>query len=201
MKKELNKILIILGFIVAVVGACLAVLLGYPPVLMSATTVSNIAALLAVTFIFASNSIIKNIGYTLSILLIIDSLKALVLNSTYDNIGFLVYYIGFIVMAVGAIIYFVVKLLAFFGFVKNGSTKPSENYNKNLLDELMRYKEMQQEKVLTEEEFSELKEKILENNAAKTNSIDDLKKWKKLVDQQVITEEEFSKIKSDIFNK
>ncbi len=201
MKKELNKIIIIIGFIVAVVGACLAVIIDYPPVPMAATTTANIAALLAVTFIFASNSIVKNIGYTLSVLLAIDSFKALVLNETFDSIGFLVYYIGFVVMAVGAIIYFAVNFLAYCGFVKKDRQTASQNYNKNLLDELMRYKEMQQEKVLTDEEFSELKEKILENNAAKTNSIDDLKKWKKLVDQQVITEEEFSKIKTDIFNK
>ena len=201
MKKEINKIIIILGFITAVIGACLAVLIGYPPVLMSATAIANIAALLAVTFIFASNSVVKNIGYTLSVLLSIDTFKALVLSETYNNPGFLVYYVGFAVMAVGALIYFLIKFLACCGFVKKDGTKSSENCNKNLLDELMRYKEMQQEKVLTEEEFSELKEKILETSTTKTNSIDDLKKWKKLVDQQVITEEEFSKIKSDIFNK
>ncbi len=201
MKKELNKIIIIIGFIVTVVGACLAVLIDTPPVPMSSTIISNIAALLAVTFIFASNSIIKNIGYTLSVLLVIDSLKALVLKATLGSIGFIVYYIGFIVMAVGALIYFAINFLAYCGFVKKDRQISKENYNKNLLDELMRYKEMQQEKVLTDEEFSELKEKILENNAAKTNSIDDLKKWKKLVDQQVITDEEFSKIKTDIFNK
>lgn len=201
MKKELNKIIIILGFIVAVVGACIAVIMDTPPVLMTATAISNIAALFAVTFIFASNSIIKNIGYTLSVLLMIDSFKALVLKATYDSVGFLVYYIGFIIMAVGAIVYFAIKFLAYCGFVKKGAKTSTENYNKNLLEELIRYKEMQQEKVLTDEEFSELKEKILENNSANTNSIEDLKKWKKLVDQQVITEEEFSKIKSDIFNK
>jgi hypothetical protein len=201
MKKELNKIIIILGFIIAVVGACLAVIIDNPPVPMAATAIANIAALFAVTFIFASNSIVKNIGYTLSVLLAIDSFKAIVLNETYDSIGFLVYYIGFIVMAVGAIIYFAINFLAYCGFVKKDRQRSNENYSKNLLDELMRYKEMQQEKVLTEEEFSELKEKILENNAANTNSIDDLKKWKKLVDQQVITEDEFSKIKAEIFNK
>ena len=69
-----------------------------------------------------------------------------------------------------------------------------------LLNELTRYKEMQDEKVLTEEEFAELKQRIMENTNNKISSVEDLKKWKKLLDQQIITEEEFAGKKKQLLD-
>ena len=202
MKKQINQIIIVLGFVVAVIGACMASAMRSPIASISTSAIANIAALLAVTFLFANHPVVKNIGYTLAVLLSVDAVAGLMLaKPCTQNIGFIIYCIGFLLMTVGALIYFLMVFLTYCGFVKSGKKTANHSCKGNLLDELIRYKEMQQEKVLTEEEFSELKQKMLENSENKSDSIDDLKKWKKLLDQQVITEEEFSKIKADIFCK
>ncbi len=202
MKKQINQIIIVLGFVVAVIGACLAAALSSVAGFVSTTAIANIAALLAVTFIFANHSVIKNIGYTLAALLAIDGIAGLmIVEVSAQTIGFIIYCFGILLMTIGSLIYFLMQFLTYCGFVKHSKKNTINSCKGNLLDELIRYKEMQQEKVLTEEEFSELKQKMLENSENKSDSIDDLKKWKKLLDQQVITEEEFSKIKADIFCK
>ena len=197
MKKELNKIFIVIGFIVAIVGLCVSIA-DNGGILIGTFFSPIVFALFGVTCIFAANPIIKNIAYVLDVILVLDAVNVLF---TYEDIGLLIYSIGLFVMTAGALIYFLVLFLAFCGFVKKGKKASNSVSGSSLLDELIRYKEMQQEKVLTEEEFSDIKQKIFDSCDNKIGSIDDLKKWKKLLDQQVITEEEFSKIKADIFCK
>lgn len=197
MKKEINKILIVLGFIVALVGLCVSVAYN-GGLLLGLYFRPLVFAIIGVTCVFATNALIKNIAYVLNAVLVIDAINILF---TCTDIGLLVYSIGLFIMTLGALIYFFILFLAFCGFVKKGKKASNSVSGSSLLDELIRYKEMQQEKVLTEEEFSDIKQKIFDSCDNKIGSIDDLKKWKKLLDQQVITEEEFSKIKADIFCK
>lgn len=210
MKKQINQIIIVLGFVVAVIGACLTYILpavtGDWDSAVISTFVSLLPAIFGVTLIFSNHLVVKNFGYVLSAVLVVDGTAdlAIAIDAIYEpaNIGLLIYSIGLLVMVLGALLYFLIQFLAYCGFVKSSNQIAYHSCHKEkLLDKLIRYKEMQQEKILTEEEFSELKQKMLENSENKSDSIDDLKRWKKLLDQQVITEEEFSKIKADIFCK
>lgn len=189
----------VLGFVVVVVGTMLSNFAVSGANLLTFAT-ANIAAIFAVTCIFAANSVIKNIGYALASF--VAAYGAGVIAWMAPNaldIGALVAAVGMLIMGVAVLLYALIFVLRAFGFVKNavgGEDKASAT-----LDELGRYKEMLQEKILSEDEFDSLKQKILANAEAKAISIDDLKKWKKLLDQQIITEAEFKQIKDNIFNK
>lgn len=204
MKKEINKIFIVLGFIVVLVGVMMSIVMN--DTLFFANIIGSVylAILLAATFVFATNSILKNIGYCLAVLVSIDAVFTLAFVADapkdVDPIGLIVYAIGLLIMTAGAILYYLGIFLALCGFVKANKKMAGSKKSGVLLDQLIHYKEMHQESVLTDEEFADLKKTILENNDRKVDSIDDLKKWKKLLDQQVITDEEFSAIKSGIFN-
>lgn len=195
MKKELNKVIMFIGFVVTIVGLIICAAADGAN-FASVFTLSTIAAVLAVTFIFAKNDIVKNVGYGLAGLLGVYGIGMMQVSE-----DFMVASVGMIVMFVAAVIYFFVVCLKFFGFVKKGEHEEACGNVGNLLNTLSAYKEMQQEKVLSDEEFAELKQKIFETADKKTVSLDDLKKWKKLLDQGVITEEEFTQIKSGIFSK
>lgn len=204
MKKKniVSKVIMVLGFIAAVVGVYVSVFeqmgLNGDAGAFLATTLfgaTGVAAILATTFIFSTNNVIKNAGYCLAVVLGVSGFAVM---GMYLCVGAVVAGIGYLIMAASALVYYFVELLRLFGFVRK-SEKCCEKAG-SVLDELTSYKELQQEKVLTEEEFAELKQKLFENADTKVSSIDDLKKWKKLLDQQVITEDEYSKIKSKIFN-
>ena len=199
MKKALNQIVMVLGFVVLVIGTALANLSTAAAIPATFVTV-NLAAIFAVTCIFAANNVIKNIGYALAAFVAAygAGVIAWFVPETGD-IGTLVASIGMLIMGVAVLLYALLFVLKAFGFVKNGTCEESKTAA--TLDELGRYKEMLQEKILSEEEFDSLKQKILATAEAKAISIDDLKKWKKLLDQQIITEAEFKQIKDNIFNK
>ena len=72
----------------------------------------------------------------------------------------------------------------------------------DISSQLGKYKEMEKENIITDEEFVQLKGQALQSIGDNNRlTFEDLKKWKKLLDQQVLTEEEFSQLKSKIFNK
>ena len=197
MKKTLNQFVMILGFIVVIIGTIMANVLTSGASVTTFTTV-NVAAIFAVTCIFAANSIIKNIGYGLAAFVASFGIGVVAwVDPENLNIGEVIAAFGMIIMGVAALLYALIYVLRAFGFVKKGVAKEDTI----ALDELGRYKEMLQDNILSDDEFDGLKQKVLATEAAKAISIDDLKKWKKLLDQQVITEAEFKQIKENIFNK
>jgi len=199
MKKSVNQIVMVLGFIVLLVGTIIANLSSYAVCLATFGTV-NLAAIFAVTCIFADNRVIKNIGYSLSSFVAAYGIGVIATQTiSAIGIGGLVASIGMIIMGLAVVLYALIFVLKVFGFVKSG--EKTECASTATLDELGRYKEMLQDKILSEDEFDSLKQKILANAEAKAISIDDLKKWKKLLDQQIINESEFKQIKDNIFNK
>ena len=201
MKKTIHQILMVIGFAILVAGTAIVNLMTEGAALNATFTTCNLAAIFAVTCIFANNTVIKHIGYCLAAFVATMGAGVLAwIDPNNMDIGMILSAIGMLVMGVAVILYVLIFILKLFGFVKNGT--PCEcGATTATLDELSRYKEMLQDKILTEEEFNDLKQKTLENAQCKEISIDDLKKWKKLLDQQIITEAEFKKIKEDLFNK
>ena len=192
MTKEINKIVGVIGFIVMVVGMIID---GVDSLQGSvAFSTAAIAAVLATAFIFAHNATVKNVGYLLCAL--IGAYGVALIATTYST-GLIIAAIGMLMLFFASVLYFFVITLKFFGFVKDGKGTTCGNIS----DVLIRYKAMQEEKVISEEEFNELKKRTLETNNETGVGFDDLKKWKKLLDQQVITEEEFSAIKAKVFQK
>lgn len=197
MKKELNKILAMIGFVLIVLGCVIcgtdpATALVISEIAFSAAT---IAAVLALAFINAENKTLKNVGYSISALCGVYGVT-LIANAN-DNVGLIVMAVGMLFYLITALLYFIVVALKFFGFVKGTKAQVTLNVSEVLL----RYKQMETEKVITEEEFNDLKKKTLETTGEKISTLEDLKKWKKLMDQKVITEEEFSSMKANIFKK
>ena len=187
----------ILGFIVLVIGTIMANVLTAGASVTTFATV-NVAAIFAVTCIFASNSIVKNIGYSLAAFVASAGIGVVAwMDPVNLEIGVIIAAVGMIIMGVAALLYALIYVLRAFGFVKKDTAK----VDTIALDELGRYKEMLQDNILSDDEFDGLKQKVLATEAAKAISIDDLKKWKKLLDQQVITEAEFKQIKEKIFSK
>ncbi len=194
MKKEINKILLVIGFIISVVGVYISAVADEITLISLVWTTVNVAVILALPFVFAKNDVVKNIGYILSLFIGSQGVFNILVGA---DIGEMVSSVGYIVMAVAALVYFIVLILRFFGFVKvAGVTK-----NDAVIDEINRYGEMKKEGIITEEEFLDIKQRLLSNsNDKKNSSMDDLKKWKKLLDQQVISEAEFADVKKDFLN-
>ncbi len=194
MKKELNKIITVIGFVLVVVGAVIVGTdseIGLTLVLSTA----NIAAALATCFIFAKNATMRNVGYALAALTGAYGIAGIA--SEADNVGLMISSIGMILLLFAALLYVLIITLKFFGFVKGGKAFDCGDVSAIL----SQYKTMQEEKVISEEEFNELKQKTLEKTGDTAVSFDDLKKWKKLLDQQVITEDEFAAMKAKVFGK
>ena len=204
MKKELNKTIIFIGFIVVAIGLVISGIVEGIAINALFLTINFIsvylAAVLATVFVFTENGILKNVGYGLIAMLGAFGIAGVTYMSNLA-IGVMVSSIGMVVMFLGAIIHFFMICLKFFGFVKVKEQKIGSEKGKDILDVLTYYKDMQNEKILTEEEFEDVKKKLLSDIGDKASSMDDLKKWKKLLDQKIINEEEFSSIKAEIFCK
>lgn len=196
MKKEFNKILLIIGFIVSLIGVYISAAMKEILLVNVVWSTANVAMLLSVTFVFSKNGILKNIGYILSLLLGAQGLL-LYFVSPIEYVGALITFVGYAIMAVAALVYFVIQILKFFGFVKiAGTTK-----NDNVIDEINSYGELKKDGIITDEEFFEIKQKLLNGSSKKKDSsMDDLKKWKKLLDQEIINEAEFASVKKNFLN-
>ena len=194
MKKQVNQIFIFIGFAVAFLGLLLNATIDYRP--STSASSLGLVALLGATFIFAKNSVVKNVGYGLCALSAITSFP---LFASTDP-GLLIYTIGTVIMLLGVLIYFVSLVLNGLGWVKTDNASKTEDAT-NLLTVLNNYKLLEKENILSAEEFTAIKTNLLSANTNKAETIDDLKKWKKAVEQQVITEEEYNAIKSEILSK
>ena len=197
MKKEVNKILIVIGLLVSILGLILSPFMDMFLVDATISLISlGLIVLLGGTFVFAKNNIVKNIGYGLCALSIVQASPFFFYSGT---MGLMLYGIGTVVMFVGALLYVIVLTLQYLGFVKTDSCKATET--SDILLTLSKYKDLTKENILTEEEFNEIKLSLLSNTNNKAKSIDDLKKWKKAVDQEVITQDEYANIKTNILSK
>lgn len=195
MKKKLTQIITFIGFIVFLSGMTVDVITAEEAseklvLFNSLASIFSLATALACYFVFSKNKTIENIGYVFSAISGVQGLLVIILN---EKLNF--YAIGLIIMLVAAIIYALTAIIGFFGYVK-GKANTEESDTASLLS---KYKELEKEKVLTEEEFEKLKNKALDEHNTEKLTVNELKKWKKLLDGDVITAEEFSKIKEKSF--
>ena len=120
MKKALNQIVMVLGFVVTVIGTALSNLSFASAGIATFATV-NLAAIFAVTCIFAGNKVIKNIGYALACFVAAYGVGIL---AWYDpdagDIGALVASIGMLIMGVAVLLYALLFVLKAFGFLNYG---------------------------------------------------------------------------------
>ena len=195
MKRKLTQVLMFIGFIVVIIGSIVDVLMidsDYASEIGTISALSNVATVLAIAFIFAKNSVVKNVGYGLAAIYGASGIS-LAMGEYYITTA-----VGLIIMFVAAVLYGLFLIIDFFGFTKDqkGGCPKSD-----VVGTLFAYKSLQDEKLLTEAEFEELKSKTLSEADKKISCIDDLKKWKKLVDQKVITDEEFASMKAELLAK
>lgn len=197
MKKSIVNVLMFVGFIVVVVGLLIGGIsdeMSAAYVLTNAFNLPYLATVLAVCFIGAKNGVVKNVGYALAA---VAGVYGIVLITTETMV---VAAVGMILMLLAALGYVITLILAYFGFVKSEAQASASTASISTL--LGKYKEMEAEKVITEEEFCQLKANALQTLSEKENvSLEDLKKWKKLLDQKVINEEEFAQLKGKVFTK
>ena len=195
MKKSLTKLVMFAGFIIVVIGIIVdSMITELPAIAFSSLELSVVAAILAICFINAKNNVLINVGYCMAGILGACGLaNFMTLSSSELN---MVTSVGYMVMGVSAVFYLFTTILDFFGFVKNGRSADNDG---NIVAVLNKYKEMEKEKVITADEFDNLKAKALKCADGEEYSVEDLKKWKKLFDQQIINEEEFASVKSKIF--
>lgn len=190
MKKELNKIIIAIGFAIVLIGMIIDLFMVKDiedAIVALASNTTVLTAVLAYAFIGAKNNVLKVVGYGLAF---INSPIALasILAGKLTIVG-----IGSIVMAVGATIFYIAQVLNFFGFV-NGK----RDCGSDVVSDLAAIKALKDEKIITDEEFDSMKKNIFNNSNSEISSIDDLKKYKKLLDQKIITEEEYTQLKKSI---
>lgn len=190
MKKEISKIIMVIAFLVTVIGILIDALTLYAVNF----SILEIAAVFAVCFVFAKNNTVKNFGYAIATLVGIIALSNLIISfSTFYSVIYITS-IGEIIYLVASICFFIPLLLKFFGFVKSGK----DTVSGDISTILSKYKEMEKDKIITEEEFAALKSKTLKVGEKQSFNIEDLKKWKKLLDQSIITEEEYTQLKNNV---
>lgn len=195
MKKSIIKTIIAIGFFVFVLGAII------DPVMKSSAAafiVGNVyiavAAILGTAFVFSKNTTLANVGYGLCAVI---GAFGVTFMMHYASYPIMVTSVGLIIMLVGAVLQFLLIAIKFFGFIKSEDKQTVGDVSAILTH----YKELEKEKVISEEEFNGLKAKVIAANENDKVSLEDLKKWKKLLDQGIIDETEFSNMKSKLFNK
>ncbi len=197
MKKFFTQILAPIGFVVALIGF----ISGYKnaTLILAFSSIYFIAAVLAAGFVFAKNETVKNMGYILCAVAGTGGVVTLLnlLEAEVMSLGSLIVSIGLIIMLIPALLYAIIQFFSWCGFTRKKSKADADD----IATALNQYKTMEKEKILSTEEFDELKSNLLKNRVSASTSFDDLKKWKKLLDQQIITEEEFANLKAQAFKK
>lgn len=192
MKKKLTQIIMFIGLVVTVVGNIIdPFMLEGVEIIIALSGLSTVAAVLAMAFICSKNNVLQNVGFGLAAMFGASAIPVIV-----DGV-YMVTSTGLIIMFASAFLYGFTIILEFLGFKKSGN----KEVKSDVVATLCAYKSLQDEKLLTVEEFEELKNKALSESNKKIVNIDDLKKWKKLVDQNIITEEEFALMKAELITK
>lgn len=194
MKRELNQIVIFIGFLAYAVGLIVGALIGDFRFAMLST--SALTVVLGCFFVFAKNEVLKYIGYGLCVISGTEGLANVIKG--YTGTGGIICYIGQVILLVGVVIVFIRLVLKLFGYEKH----KGENNNIDVIQYLNSLNTLKNDEVITEEEYAQLKAQTLEKaNNNKNLTVNDLKQWKKLLDQNIITDEEFSTLKKDMFAK
>lgn len=190
MKDKIKKIITFIGFTVVIIAT---IMLGLDSVSASLISVA-LPAVFAICFIFANNATIKNFGYALSAVNLAVGVASLEGEST------MILAVGLIIMGLASVLYFIEIVFGFFGYVLNkskGRAKCDTACDEFI--EIEKYAQMYADGILTEEEYTSLKAKVLSiETSNRQSSIEDLKKWKKLYDKKLISDEEYSSIKTKI---
>lgn len=200
MKKTIIKTTTFLGFVIAALGAMIdpmianAELHAYTFLFTNFSVYIAVAAILGAIFVFSKNATVENVGYALCAFVGVLGVTMIMNDKVFPLV---LIPVGFIVMLVGAILKFLLIAIKFFGFINAEDQKVVGD----VFDTLTKYKELEKDKVISEEEFNDLKTKTIAANAKDTVSLEDLKKWKKLLDQGIITETEFANMKAKLFTK
>ncbi len=190
MKKcTLSQIVMFAGLIVTIAGWLIDCFITNVP--LTAVAIGGIAAILAGCFVFAGNRVVVNVGYGLAAYCGVIGLVALL----YVVPTPVVSSVGTIIMLGAAVIYLVTVLLNVFGFERIGHKRREEG---DILVTLDRYKDLQNENILDEKEYEDLKNKALESVRPEQMTFAELKRWKKLLDRDVITAEEFAALKAKV---
>ena len=107
MKKEFNKTIITLGFIVSLIGMLIdSIIVESAMFAMLGTPI--FLGVFSFCFVYANNATLNRFGYVFAAVAGVDSIAAILFNTT-DAI---VSYIGFIIMFVAAVVYFIRSLLS-----------------------------------------------------------------------------------------
>lgn len=190
MKDKIKKIITFIGFTLVVIACVmLAMEIGGEGILSIA-----LPSIFAVCFIFANNATIKNFGYAISAVNLAIGIPLMQIDDT------MLLGVGLIIMSVASIFYFIEIVFGFFGYVIN-RTKGTTDFSaeSDSFNEVEKYAQLFADGIISEEEYSSLKAKILAiDNKKKVTSLEDLKRWKKLVDKNLISEEEYASIKNKI---
>lgn len=198
--KKLSSVISFIGFAFTLIGFIIDMMLlaKSPTTLKSLVQIISlsplyllIGAAFAVCLLNSDKSMTKNVGYALAG---VCGTFGLIIFLDVINLGkFLFSAFGLSFLFVAALIYFVYVCICFFGSAKKQKNDSVQS------DKVGTYKELQQEKVLSESEYETLKESALSEATSQKVSVDDLKRWKKLLDRNLITEEEFATLKSKAF--
>ena len=202
MKNTIIKTIVFIGFLVTVLGVILD-----PLIAEDSATVAGVfvlvpflplyiilASVFGVAFVHSKSETLANVGYGL---MAFGGAIGIGLLARVDYFSLIVIPVGLIIMFVGSVLKAVVLVVGFFGFVKADADgrEPSDD----IVGTLTKYKELENDGVLSEEEFGKLKTGLVEREKTGKVTIEDLKKWRKLVDQKVISEEEFAAMKANFF--
>lgn len=201
MKNIVIKSIVFVGLLVTVLGTILDPLITSDPLTFAGVFMLVpflplyiiLAAALGTAFIYSKNATLANVGYGL---MAFGGAIGIAMLIWFDSFSLIVIPVGLIIMFVGALLKAILAIISFFGFEKAGSRQPSSS---DVADALLKFKDLEKDGVLSEEEFAALKEKLIASDEKAKPTIDDLKKWKKLLDQNVITEEEFAELKKKLF--
>ena len=197
MKKTVSQIFMLVGFVVLVLGMAIA----NAGSALVAFTNTAVMAVFAVACIFASSDVIKNIGYALAAIVAADGFAIFsAINIEDPSIGMIIASAGAWWMGLSALLYALLYVLKLFGFVFEGQNAEVAKVSP-VLDEIATYKKMMMDGILTEEEYNDLKQKVLDEAQTDEIPVTELKKLKKLLDKQIITEEEFAQYKEVLFKK
>ena len=186
MKKSLSKIIVFVGFLWVCIGELIDGFSQEAYIQDTLLTTGTLLGALAVVFVFAKNKTLSNMGYALCACGGISG----ILICFKTNLPIFAA-IGYIIMLIGAAVWLIGVLVAFFGFVKGGYVSEDD-----VSSQLIKYKELEKEEIISAEEFEKLKAALFAGSDGGKVTLNDLKKWKKLCDDGVITADEFAAFKA-----
>lgn len=134
-------------------------------------------AIFAVCFVLSQNRTLNNFGFCFSALL--GVIGFYMIFNDFDIVA-----ISLALFGAGALLYLITSCIAFFGYEKNSQA-----------NNLVAFIKMHEQKLISDEDFAEIKDMILQGKSSK---ISELAKWNKLLSKGIITQEDYTKVKEHI---